>query len=161
MKEPIYKCLSVTTGIYLIIFLMQDTSARCCVCCWFVTESLSVRWKNEGLRWHFASTGDKKYTSIFVCVLNSWLLLTGLWLSIKLCLFYSNSIRILGAFRLDSKSTYYLRHICLSAFITAAPSGRISVKFDTGAFMKPFWQLQIRLKSDKNMWHFIWSPNDV
>jgi hypothetical protein len=43
----------------------------------------------------------------------------------------------LGAFAYPCKCTNQLRHVCMSACISAAPTERISVKSDTGgAFMK-------------------------
>jgi hypothetical protein len=44
--------------------------------------------------------------------------------------------------------------IRLSARISAAPTGRISMKFDIGDTRKPIEKFQIWLKSGKNIGHF-------
>jgi hypothetical protein len=54
-----------------------------------------------------------------------------------------------------SREKYRLASSCpfvhLSAHISAVPTGRISVTFDTGDFMKIFEKLQFCLKSDRNI----------
>lgn len=51
-------------------------------------------------------------------------------------------------FRLVAKSSYWFRHVCLSACISATFTGCISVKFNV------IEKLQIRVKSDKNIGRF-------
>jgi hypothetical protein len=59
-----------------------------------------------------------------------------------------------------SREKYLLASSCpfihLSVHISAVPTGRISVKFDTGDFMKIFEKLQFWLKSDRKVRHSTW-----
>jgi hypothetical protein len=101
-------------------------------------KRLKVNFTEAGGIWViFCMCWGQKKAFIFVRCLNSWLLLTFHWLSVKLYLFCSHSFRILDAFSLDAKSGSQIRYIWRSAFISTASSRRISMKFGSVAFLKP------------------------
>jgi len=63
--------------------------------------------------------------------------------------------------RIVAKGAYYLCRVCLSARISMAPTGRISIKFDVGGLCKFVEKVQILLKSGRNTLYFTWRPKYV
>jgi hypothetical protein len=56
-----------------------------------------------------------------------------------ICIILTTSFRtVFGRVRIVTEVAYWLLHVLLSACITAAPTERMSVKFDIGYFMKVF-----------------------
>ena len=65
--------------------------------------------------------------------------------------------KFLCAFAKITKSDYWLRHVCPSAWNISAPTGRIFMKFDIWIFFrKSVEKIYVSIKSDKNNGYFTW-----